>query len=765
MKNFKLLPLLPAGFMLAAHAAPPTAGPYVTDPQSEYVQDQTSEGLKQANNILCYMSNTRPDAMVNKGRYVAFIDETKCDTSSRDDPSNSASEGGGQTTKYTRMSLTSTRADNTSPQIVKGHAAIKMGPNNVPAVVYINANATAEPSATAPNGAVTMNLGGLASDGTKMMRGKISASGTTLTFSWATSDGQGHSQNYRLYVDGNDSAGKGAIVFPDKQNNSVTLTFGYNSTHFCRSDGSTERCFLRSKDAANSTVWRYGVYDDSTGARYDIAQPGFPVKNDATGEYGFASYWGIWFPTAVVDGTAIKSADGATSYTVFKTKGRLIKYSKVKTTLDSLNRVPFNTRLNNSAGSFTVATQNGIQGANYELYWDKVNKNFVVTNILSCVPSSPCYKTQMATGTTLTAAELKTAIGGFGGAMGWSEALGGQVMLSDTALSSATPGSENVAYNTQSTVLPGDTSVPTTLKCARNCPTATLLATTSPYTTGTNMKGGGTLAADVVTYTWSPSTYQLKDATSTALSNDLLPSGTSLSQFASSGISTGALVDASPNNTNWTSTGTMSCGGNSGAFCDFKANNLEVYYVWQNGTQDFNAANFLKKSDGSYIAFSPPQSATFAVPDKPAFGEYAGANMNLQFGGFGNLWGIPGKCFSPQTNQPADCSSSTRFVPAFSIPANTATTYGGKLTIGGATKWVKFLDREIRFKLAGVVGSNGYARPADITLGNTNNLPAAMSLSTADTENPSDSTNSNYAGSVQKSDFSTAPSVIHGVVQ
>jgi hypothetical protein len=50
-------------------------------------------------------------------------------------------------------------------------------------------------------------------------------------------------------------------------------------------------------------------------------------------------------------------------------------------------------------------------------------------------------------------------------------------------------------------------------------------------------------------------------------------------------------------------------------------------------------------------------------------------------------------------------------------------------------------------------------------LGSATDLPAALALSGADTEDPSSSSNGNYAGSVQASDFLKSPSVIHGVVQ
>jgi len=91
----------------------------------------------------------------------------------------------------------------------------------------------------------------------------------------------------------------------------------------------------------------------------------------------------------------------------------------------------------------------------------------------------------------------------------------------------------------------------------------------------------------------------------------------------------------------------------------------------------------------------------------------------------------------------------------------TASATDGKVVINNATKWVKFLDREIRFKPDGAITAAGQ----NITLGSDNNLPAALSLNSADAEDPSVSTNTNFAGSVQDSDFNVAPKVIHGVVQ
>jgi hypothetical protein len=325
---------------LAAQATLPTTDAYVSDPQSEYVQDQTSDGTSNASTILCYMANTRPDAMVNLGHYVAFIDESKC-SSDKANASNSSSEGGGSSTSYTRLSLTSTRASNTSAQIAKGHASLTMGQSDSPAYVYVHMSGTQAPSAAAPNGVVTMNMAALMRDdpSTKIMRGKISATETGIQFAMKELGRVG----YSLYVDGNETAGSGAISFPDSQSNTIqNITFGYNSSTFCRNDGTNPTaCFDRSKANARKSVWRYGVYNDTTGTRYDVDVPGFQIKNTASNEYGYASYWGIWFPTAVTNGASVQSlAATPTSYTVVKTGGRLTKHSLVETTLDGVGKAP-----------------------------------------------------------------------------------------------------------------------------------------------------------------------------------------------------------------------------------------------------------------------------------------------------------------------------------------------------------------------------------------------------------------------------------------
>src|SRR5215831_20601932 len=87
----------------ASNAAPTSGSPYFTDVQSTHVEDATSKGIGTVNMIVCIMNSMAPDKLVNKGDYIALVDENKCDPNSRSDASQSGSSSGGQTTYTTTV--------------------------------------------------------------------------------------------------------------------------------------------------------------------------------------------------------------------------------------------------------------------------------------------------------------------------------------------------------------------------------------------------------------------------------------------------------------------------------------------------------------------------------------------------------------------------------------------------------------------------------------------------------------------------------------
>src|SRR3970040_1409718 len=93
-----------------AAAAPSSDSAYVTDAQSSYVQDQTSQGINQVNMIACFMGAMKPSALVNQGNYLALVDDSKCDTNNRDKWRNSgSSNSGSNAAQYVTATVNSAR--------------------------------------------------------------------------------------------------------------------------------------------------------------------------------------------------------------------------------------------------------------------------------------------------------------------------------------------------------------------------------------------------------------------------------------------------------------------------------------------------------------------------------------------------------------------------------------------------------------------------------------------------------------------------------
>jgi len=772
--------------------AAPSAGAYISDPQSEYTADQATEELKQPSNILCFISNTRPDAMVNQGTYVALVDGDKCDNEGQSSSSNSTNTATKGTTSYTPMSLTVTRASSTAPQIIKGHVDLLEDEGAFSLPIYVHMTQSEAGSAAAPNGVLTFNYaaaltssitinGSSLPAGSMVVRGRIVTSASGIEYAEKGGIGSGQTNDVRLYVNGNQTNGSGAIQADyNGTSDDSSFIFGYNATHFCRSgteyDSSgnqinvAEKCFKRSKEDAIKSVWRYGVYNPD-GSRFDLDSPGFSVK-DASGDWGYASYWGIWFRNPPANNATITHAKNGNTYTVQRGGGRLMKISRVSKTLDEIknNKINF---YNSRAGTGLSAN------TNYEAYWDAIAQNFKVVGSQSC-GSTGCFSSVMNPEVAVTALQVATNNSPDGnpanswGLWGWSQSLGSLSIPSST-LNAVSPGplANGIRFMKESVVKPGDTTVPTSLKCVQDCPVVSRIidfvsnpsndpSVTSPFHADTVNQWGG--IATPIAYTWVPDTYQLKDASNTEVSSALFANitPTNKSQLENTnfnwGLRSGALVDAS--GTNFTSGGAMDCDGNGVGtnYCDNKANGLDEYYRFETGLQDWNTAVFLKNPSGSIVSFSAPVEASFVVPNESGYGQYAGASMNLQFQGFGDLHGIPGRCVNPYTNLEASCDSDTKWFPAFSIADGTA------ITIDGATKYVKWLDRELRFAPAA-----GTAASLGVTLGAASSLPAAITSTscadTADTANPCNISSSNYPGAFSYEYFKKAPSVIHGVVQ
>ncbi len=751
MKNHTLA-LAAAGALLlhsAAFASIPATAPYLTDPQSTHVQDATSESIGTVNMIMCYLHSTAADQLVNKGNYIAYADQNKCDKSAQASAANSGSSGGGaQAPNYMTAVVDSTRATSADPMRVKiwfedtGDPAQKR-------TIFLNVSATQAPSASNPYGIFRLDFCG---------RGNLSLPCEMQGYLQGSQDGS--LSFYQTEAAHNGSSGTATTALAltpngtDKGSGSVQrstggvqngFTFAYDPNLYLRGDGTTQQCFSRdaADPATGQSVWRYGLYDSTSGEHFD-RNSGFPIEFSAGGTTynGFLSYWGLSLPPAAAaalsNGMTVSkvdyngnSAPTRTNYAIVLSSGKLTKYTKQSRTLQSLDQIRFNIWVGNeAAGFFAGAAPN----TNYELYWDDASGAFKVTGQLNC-GNNGCE-------THSFAADQVQSVGisfwsSQAGVAGWSNSLGGELFIDLKGVTDPVQSAGvNVLYRVQNLVYPSD--YPAALFCVRDCPTNASMsgyfapgsAAASPFAGASFNNWNPTAVADVVAYTPSAVDAVLDDAAGQPV---VFTDANALAASAQyqNGLRSGRLVS---------DLAVAECAPGTGQYCDYQVQNADAYYVWETGANPWNHFAAVKDASGAFVAFDPPLNVNFNVPpDAVKYGAYAGKTLVLQYGGFGQLWGIPGVCVSSDSNATVSCDTpNSRFVPQFVIPYDAALGVVTSSTSAGTSSYlVKWLDREIRFaaKDPSLCAQANLVLPASVA------LPSAAGL-----QDPSDPAAAIYIG-------------------
>lgn len=746
-----------------AVAAPTGTSAYYTDAQNEFVQDATTDRIGTVNMIMCIIGALRSDALVNRGTYVALVDQSKCDTRTKASASNSGGTTAGSQANYMRAVVNATRSSNGDPMIARVWFENEEQGQTID--IHIHLTVAQGPTSSNPFGVFTMNYCGRDPSGMItgcIFKGRLAATSTGLSFyEEEATGGSPNTTQLLLSNTGTSDTGAGAIRQVHQSSGTEAALFAFDTTHFLRGDGTTNYCFSREKDNASSSVWRYGVYDGA-GARLE-RDSGFPVKytDNANNEFqGFMGYYGLFLPDAAgaANGDLVvrQAANGGTEthYTLVKLGGRLTKFTKNTTTLSGVEKVrftvqawrfpsaPFATFATLAGKSFAQAQADNDQ---IEMYWDDTAGAFKATALLACGMSG------CATSTFSSEAAVDGSVVASGdmarGFQGFSGALGGEVFvaLGGAAPSSATP----VTTREQSLVYPDE--YPSSVHCISNCVKGSQLTLGNLQTNAIFYSGNAfdARATQVRTYVFSGDVLEDPDGApviSTVAADQLTGSP------YRSGVRTGILADSADIN----ALTDLDCDPSSptGFYCLDRINALDHYYVWETGTNNWNQFTALQDGSTGYVRFDPPLNMNYTVPAGSAYGDYAGTNLVLQYSGFGNLWGVPGKCVSADDNSEVSCAggSNVRFVPRFSIPFSLTT---GVVTHASTPYYVKWLDRELRL--------------AEEPLGNcgTLTLPSIGGLTlptAADVQDPSDPAQTSvYIGT--KPSITSAPTVIHGVVR
>lgn len=738
----KITTLTSAMLLSAAAWAVPSSGPYVTDPQNEYVQDATSDSIGSVNMILCIISgmNINGSAMLNKGPYIALIDLNQCQSHGSSSSSSSGSSGASAAKNYMTAIVDATRGSaSTDPMLA--NVWMSMTEQGKQMNISLRLSATQSPTDVPPYGVFRLDYIGKGTNGVTQFNGYIDSTSGNLKF---YETGANSSNTALSLTPGTSNSGSGTITTGTAP--VTTFDFNYNSTNFRRSDSTNDRCFDRTKANAAKSVWRYGTYKDSDGSRVDQANPSFPVIATYLGNsyYGYTGYYGIGFQGLdlntisginPISGLVVtdQRPGNTTTYNLSKVGGKLTKWTQNATTLSAMSGIPF-TWFGNLAGLTTSTAVTAIGTANWQMQWNNSGANFTVTGVQSC-GSNGC--------TLTTVTPVAVNAGAFNNIplSGWSDSFGGSINIPSSTGDHVSTDAVN--YFSQSTVIPGSAGAPTALNCLSNCPDATSVAAANAFTgsTGAPSPFGGTTATqwfsapsvgNTISYTFDAS--GLKQAgTSMAITNANFYAASPNFQW---GVMTGRLF----------ATAFVNCFSTN--VCE--PSNPTTYYTWQTGTGQWNQSLWLTKtSDSSVVPFDPPQNIAYTVPSGTAYGTWAGKQIQLQFNGFGNVYGIPGYCISPVDNSQVDCSTTNaRYVSMFSIP-DAAT-----MSLNSTTLIVKALDAELRLRDLG---------PGASTLACSGLTLTPLLPPTGGTHDMTSSGDAYYIG--VKPTISGNPKVIDGVLQ
>ncbi len=652
---------------------------YNLDVTQVWVHEESVQAFNTVNEILCSIDQTRYGDMKGEGNYRAQIDTDQC-SSGNDDPSSAAEESQNQSsastrTEYENWTVNSSREEN-EPHIIKVWVNQEADDQDPASLIMAKMEIYRSSTDENPYGFFRMNFVGypVDDDGDPItaqimfkgyMRTVLTSTGQILLqFSNQMSfDGMTFSEQATFRRSAGGTSGAGSLSAPewggDGPPSVTTFNIAYNEDYFLRAkSGDEEKCFDRNE--FDQTVWGYSMYDNA-GARIDM-NSGFPITyEDASSDkyHGWVGFHGLWMPgeASISNGDTVSKEtyddSGGTSedYTVFISGGRLMKHTRKSILLGELKNIPL--QWGDSSGDSWVQ---------YRVEWD--GTSLKKTAILD----ETNWNWQELSSTEDVSFDTDNDFSFHF----WSEALGGSgsfALKDNTGSYQAPDASTDVIFHLQDVVYPTDT-IPSTLLCFQNCPDPTQL--TDP-------------SADSLTLTdknwWidaTPDSSYYYEYTFDSASMVLKYGGNSAVMSAENssqpwGFHSGILFDATTDNFD-----IVACDWNSSQTCNWQAwDNMVVYYTWETGPEEWNKFTAIKDSNGDFARFDPPKMVTYVHSQTDSTkhdNKYDGVKFNLDYSGFGNLHGIPGRCVSPETGATAQCDQNARWIPEFNITAGSLAT-------------------------------------------------------------------------------------------
>lgn len=600
---------------------------YDSDETSVWVEEDSLESLSQAETILCYISQTRFETQVNAGSYMAVVDESKCENSKHDEK---------QGQSLLNMKVIVEREEN-RPLIAKGW--IQEEKDGVKEDIDWVLAVAEGSSSQNPLGIFKFNFT-FSANGTESGGGTIEASRSIADNSvilrfYTDENKQNHkylaAANALLKVDANGNITGGKVTThmessgeeshgPYSQqaeykvdfNDSLLKKEGSMKSSW-EGESSGTACINRNE--FDTIIYRYGLYN-ADGTRKNL-NSGFPIEFEKDGKklHGHVSYWGIWTEgdVSLDNGQAITKVDWSSgdkkeeAYTVIKAPGKLYKYTKSSIKLGELKGVDI---------QYHEWDQSTSQSTNYIVNWD--GSNFVK---VSKVTYSNNGETKEAASGVVTKPEW--------GYNFWINSLSASINIpSDATLS------DNLElYFHSEELVSGKVSSDLTLKCFSRCPKMQATYDSSSDNWGyksypSNKQEWDMRVSDgaLATYTFKASDKNLYEG-STAYQ---IPSG------QDAWIDSGVLVTD-------TQLGSNSSANISPWELESK---LDEFYRFRSSSNSWGQYYAAKDANGQIAVFDRPLEFTYTHSLENDYDGKTGHSaynqkFRIEYGGFGELWGIP----------------------------------------------------------------------------------------------------------------------------
>ncbi|CCN83680.1 conserved hypothetical protein [Vibrio nigripulchritudo SFn27] len=645
-----------------------TGTDYSNATQRSHVWIEALEPIELVNSILCFTAQFKATDFANQGPYLVLADEAAC-FDNEDDGSTGQSSGAANTPSYLKAVANVTRESDSAPLVISVWIPEMSGGDSDQAIKF-KAEVTSGASESNPFGAFTFNFEMFDQlEGTQNGAGEIVASDSvanSIGFTLYETSNRGadtYVQSASVVMSADRSSGN-AITSADRGSNSgnaYALAFNANNVLI---QSANDVASLPFKTGSNSgqcldrtqftdSVHRYDLYNASTGAAVSL-NSGFSFRYDSDSDnqvdaYGHVGYWGVWTEgdSSLANGTTLVREDqGSTeNYTLVTAPGRLIK-NEVKTLA-----------LSNVRGVSFSYWDSNVYSSGYNQWVVKyltVNDDsvgtdgFYITAGLNWGDSG-----QQITDVTDQLISLNAGESLYM----WSEQLGGEVKY--------LYGSSSLTYYEQTFLNGSETGTgellengSVTLKCFDRCPIGTF-----DLTDLANFEGSGSPFSTRASNVASAIDFSFSNSGSNALTlvrdsnsepvryNSSITKQQLNSSPHSWGVRSGPMV---------TSTVASSM---TNVWDIYDPSVVTTYYVWETGISSWNQLSAVRNSQNNIVTFDKPIQFSYShsnANDRSGnAGNYDGQTFLLNYGGNGDLWGIP---YEKQGNQ---------YRPKFSIADGT----------------------------------------------------------------------------------------------